>query len=156
MPATIETPSPTGKNIVDSFDARTATADEVEASLQRVGGCIIRNFMSVAACDSVYADVGGYLDADSPWEGEFFPKETRSTQLVSHCSRSVLTATRSIGPTWKIKGLHGEARRRSILPGDLQQVFDHDNYNLDGAETGDKCLTTSIEFDTRRLYWSRC
>ncbi|KAH8661731.1 phytanoyl-dioxygenase family protein [Ilyonectria robusta] len=77
MPATSKESSPLDKVVVDSFDAATAAVEDVLDSLKRNGGCVIKNFMSLEDVDQVISDVHPYLEADEPWEGDFFPKETR-------------------------------------------------------------------------------
>jgi hypothetical protein len=78
MPASIEQTLPVGKSVVDSFDAASAKVEDVVESLKRNGGCIIKAFMSLKDVDQVASDVYPYLQDDEPWEGDFFPKETRS------------------------------------------------------------------------------
>lgn len=62
---------------VDSFDASIATAGEVVSSLARNGGCFLRGFVDRNNLDTMIKEVQPYVDADVPWEGKFFPKETR-------------------------------------------------------------------------------
>lgn len=73
MPSVIET----GSFTVDSFDASIATADEVVSSLARNGGCFVRGLINRKNLDTMIKEVRPYLEADVPWEGKFFPKETR-------------------------------------------------------------------------------
>ena len=72
MPSAVERDS-----TVDSFDANTATANEIVSSLARHGGCFIRGLVDRKSLDTMIKEVQPYLDADVPWEGDFFPKETR-------------------------------------------------------------------------------
>lgn len=64
--------------VIDSFDYGSVTVDQIEDSLKRNGGCFIRNFMSTTDADTLATQMRPFLEADKPWEGEFFPKETRS------------------------------------------------------------------------------
>lgn len=54
----------------------TSTPYLVE-SLTRVGGVIIRGVVPQAKLDLIKRDVRPHLEADAPWEGDFFPPETR-------------------------------------------------------------------------------
>lgn len=78
--STVETPILNGKIAVDSFDASSASVDEVVRSLKRVGGCVIRSFLSETDNTKLKDELRPYLEADSPWEGDFFPKQTRSKE----------------------------------------------------------------------------
>jgi ectoine hydroxylase-related dioxygenase (phytanoyl-CoA dioxygenase family) len=62
---------------VDSFDATNVHPDQIVDSLRRNGGCFVRNYISSSSVSQILSDVSPYLEADVPWEGEFFPKETR-------------------------------------------------------------------------------
>ena len=62
---------------VDSFDGRTVTVADVVESLIRTGGCIVRNLVSKEDVAAIDADVRPYILKDQPWQGDFFPPETR-------------------------------------------------------------------------------
>ncbi|KAH0845016.1 hypothetical protein AYO21_04062 [Fonsecaea monophora] len=62
---------------VDAFDASSATVDDVVESLIRTGGCIVRNLVSRDDIKNIDADVRPYILKDQPWQGDFFPPETR-------------------------------------------------------------------------------
>lgn len=64
--------------VVDSFDYASVTVDDIADSLKRNGGCFIRNFISTADADKLSNQMRPYLEGDEPWEGDFFPPETRS------------------------------------------------------------------------------
>ncbi|TVY44465.1 Uncharacterized protein LOCC1_G005154 [Lachnellula occidentalis] len=77
MPSAIKDAKPTGCFTVDSFVASTTTAGEVVRSISKNGGCFLRGLVDRESLDVMIKEVKPYLDADVPWEGEFFPKETR-------------------------------------------------------------------------------
>ncbi|KAF2815122.1 phytanoyl-CoA dioxygenase family protein [Mytilinidion resinicola] len=77
MPSAIEDPKPTGGFTVDSFDASTASADKIVRSIARNGGCFLRGLVDRKSLDTMVKEVKPYLEADVPWEGDFFPPETR-------------------------------------------------------------------------------
>ncbi|KAF2135830.1 uncharacterized protein K452DRAFT_260076 [Aplosporella prunicola CBS 121167] len=62
---------------LDEFDALTVTKDEVVQSLIRNGGCIIRNILNTDETASLEAQIRPFLSADQPWDGDFFPPQTR-------------------------------------------------------------------------------
>ncbi|KAI0126184.1 hypothetical protein BJ170DRAFT_463100 [Xylariales sp. AK1849] len=76
MPTAVSQEPSVGE-LVDSFDANTATVQKVVASLKRTGGCVLRNFLSTEDMDRLNTEIRPYIEADEPWEGDFFPKETR-------------------------------------------------------------------------------
>ena len=61
---------------IDSFDAHCTTSDVVK-SLIKNGGCFVRGLIGRESIEDMVSQVQPYVDADVPWEGEFFPKETR-------------------------------------------------------------------------------
>lgn len=67
----------TSDHKVDSFDLSSTTPDEVVKSLIKNGGCFIRNLVDGESISAMIEQVRPYLEADKPWEGDFFPKETR-------------------------------------------------------------------------------
>jgi len=77
MPSAVVDATPSHKFTVDSFEAGTATAEEIVRSIARNGGCFLRGLIDRESLDLMIKEVQPYLDADEPWEGEFFPKETR-------------------------------------------------------------------------------
>lgn len=62
---------------VEEFTPNPSNVDAVVQSLARVGGVVIRGLVPKAKLDTIERDVRPYLDADSPWVGDFFPPETR-------------------------------------------------------------------------------
>jgi ectoine hydroxylase-related dioxygenase (phytanoyl-CoA dioxygenase family) len=62
---------------VDAFDGRTVTIADVVESLIRNGGCIVRNLVSKDDVAAIDTDVRPYILKDQPWQGDFFPPETR-------------------------------------------------------------------------------
>ncbi|KIW36024.1 uncharacterized protein PV06_11252 [Exophiala oligosperma] len=73
----VEVPAPASGYSVESFDASSTTQSEVVESLIRNGGCFLRGMIDQQSIDAMLNDVQPYIDADVPWEGDFFPKETR-------------------------------------------------------------------------------
>ena len=55
----------------------TSSADDVVQALIHDGGCFIRNLLPQATLDEIERDVRPHLEADKPWNGDFFPPETR-------------------------------------------------------------------------------
>jgi hypothetical protein len=56
---------------------RAVTTSEVVASLIKNGGCIIRNVLNSTDFAAIERDVRPHILKDQPWEGGFFPPETR-------------------------------------------------------------------------------
>ena len=81
MPSAIENVVPVSDHSVDTFDAGSAKPTAVVQSLIRNGGCFLRGLIDQESINAMLQDVQPHLDADVPWEGEFFPKETRRTQV---------------------------------------------------------------------------
>lgn len=78
---------------VKSFDVG-ADRDDIAQALREAGGCIIRHFASVEDVHKMEAELRPFLEIDTPWEGSFFPKETRRTHnLVTN------------SPTFREKGI---------------------------------------------------
>jgi ectoine hydroxylase-related dioxygenase (phytanoyl-CoA dioxygenase family) len=63
--------------VVDSFDARKASADEVTASLIKNGGAVLRNVVDAETLTTIEKDIRPWIEKDRPWKGDFFPPETR-------------------------------------------------------------------------------
>lgn len=61
---------------VQSFPP-TASVDELVAAIKLAGGCIIKNVLTLEQVKQIETDLRPYLDQDVPWEGPFFPPETR-------------------------------------------------------------------------------
>lgn len=53
------------------------TAEKVTKKLEIYGGCIVKNYLPKEDCDKILSDMRPHLDADKPWNGGFFPPETR-------------------------------------------------------------------------------
>jgi len=117
MHSIIDDTVPMGKVTIGSFDAASVTADEVVKSLIENGGCFIRNLIDHETVAAMLKQVQPYLEADVPWEGEFFPKETRRSSMTTKilidmkCSR----IPRSEWPPSKITSVHRESIGASPL-----------------------------------------
>ncbi|KAJ9640122.1 hypothetical protein H2204_003347 [Knufia peltigerae] len=62
---------------VCSFDRTDARVDDVVAAIVRDGGCFIRGFLDKQSLKQIEDEVRPYLDGDQPFQGAFFPRETR-------------------------------------------------------------------------------
>ena len=71
----------TGSFTVNSFNASIATANKVVSSLAKNSGCFVRGLIDCKNLDTIIKEVQPYLNANVPWEGKFFPKETRRKSL---------------------------------------------------------------------------
>ncbi|KAL1952858.1 hypothetical protein VTO42DRAFT_4085 [Malbranchea cinnamomea] len=67
---------------VQTFDAKTATADEVVAALQIAGGCIVQGLVPIECVRQIERDVRPLSSGSAA--GEFFPPETRSVRYDQH------------------------------------------------------------------------
>ena len=136
---------------VEAFDASTVTGERLVKSIIANGGVIIRNFLDIDTVKTIEQDVRPYIDADKPWSGEFFPKETRrvtglarkSTTFVDsimmnrlwlHLTHELLTS-RHI--TWAGQSQHESVSKPqvsativfAIQPGAKDQVLHRDDGN---------------------------
>jgi ectoine hydroxylase-related dioxygenase (phytanoyl-CoA dioxygenase family) len=85
---------------VQSFDLSTAKVDEVVDALKRDGGVFVRNFVDTSTVNGVEMDIRPYLDADTKWEGEFFPTGTR--RVLGLAAKSPLFTEKIImHPLWR-------------------------------------------------------
>ncbi|KAF2501843.1 PhyH-domain-containing protein [Lophium mytilinum] len=62
---------------VEVFDSASVSPEQIVAALTKAGGCVIKNAVSPSDLSLIQKDVQPFLDADKPWEGDFFPRETR-------------------------------------------------------------------------------
>ncbi|KAJ9499880.1 hypothetical protein H2202_004870 [Exophiala xenobiotica] len=84
---------------VAELDSSSATADDVVKCLKVAGGVIVRNLLGSDEINRILEDVIPYLDEDQPWDGEFFPPETRRAFGLMGKSRTF--ATSIVGnPLW--------------------------------------------------------
>jgi ectoine hydroxylase-related dioxygenase (phytanoyl-CoA dioxygenase family) len=132
---------------VEAFDASTVTGERLVKSIIANGGVIIRNFIDIDTVKTIEQDVRPHIDADKPWSGEFFPKETRrarkSTTFVDsivmnrlwlHLTHELLTS-RHI--TWAGQSQHESVSKPqvsativfAIQPGAKDQVLHRDDGN---------------------------
>jgi ectoine hydroxylase-related dioxygenase (phytanoyl-CoA dioxygenase family) len=77
MPSRTNSTQELTKPHIDSFEVTNVHPDQIVDSLRRNGGCFIRNYVRSTSIAQILSDISPYLDADVPWEGNFFPKETR-------------------------------------------------------------------------------
>ena len=57
--------------------ANDADVEDVVQGLIVAGGCVIRNAVPIEDVKQIEKDSQPWLDADKPWDGDFFPPETR-------------------------------------------------------------------------------
>lgn len=72
------------------FDSSTTTADQVVEALIRAGGCIIKNAVPTEVLAEIEKDTRQYLDADTEWKGNFFPKQTRRVYGLAGKSKTFM------------------------------------------------------------------
>ncbi|EXJ86336.1 hypothetical protein A1O3_03287 [Capronia epimyces CBS 606.96] len=80
---------------VYEFDARTCTATDLVEALKVSGGVVVRNMLKPEEVAQIDADVRPWLDQDVPWNGDFFPPETR--RAFGLVGKSKTFATRLVG-----------------------------------------------------------
>ncbi|OKL56437.1 hypothetical protein UA08_08161 [Talaromyces atroroseus] len=84
---------------VQAFEGSAATVNDIVNALKLAGGVIVRNFLDLKDIDRILKDVNPYLDADKPWDGDFFPPETR--RAFGLMGKSQTFATSIVGnPLW--------------------------------------------------------
>lgn len=59
---------------VPIFDNATATAEQIVQGLIKAGGCVVKGVVPPEAIAEIEKDTRPYLDADTEWNGDFFPK----------------------------------------------------------------------------------
>lgn len=74
------------------FDANTATVDEVTAAMIKAGGCVLKNLASSDKLDLIEKEVRTLISGDKPWDGDFWPAETRRVMGLAGKSK-VFTET---------------------------------------------------------------
>ena len=70
---------------IPSFDAKL-TPPDIDAmceSLKVYGGIILKNVADKPALEQMIKDFRPHIDGDKPWEGSFFPAQTRYVHAVS-------------------------------------------------------------------------
>ncbi|KIX03720.1 uncharacterized protein Z518_07273 [Rhinocladiella mackenziei CBS 650.93] len=77
------------------YDAATCTSSGLVTALKVSGGVVIRNFLTREETREIEADVRPWLDKDAPWDGDFFPPETR--RAFGLISKSKTFALRVVG-----------------------------------------------------------
>lgn len=75
---------------VKIFDNATVTHDEILDSLIKAGGCVIKNVVPAADLAQIEKDTRPYLDADKPWNGDFFPAQTRRVNGLAGKSKAFM------------------------------------------------------------------
>ncbi|EME89570.1 uncharacterized protein MYCFIDRAFT_128824 [Pseudocercospora fijiensis CIRAD86] len=66
----------------------TSSVDEVVEALKIAGGCVIKNAVPHEDLDTIQNDLRPLLEADTPWEGDFFPEQTRRCYALIPNSRT--------------------------------------------------------------------
>lgn len=72
---------------VTVFDSASVTNEEVVAALISAGGCVIKNAMSTEDLAAIEKDTRIHLLADKPWDGTFFPIQTRRVNGLASKSK---------------------------------------------------------------------
>ncbi len=72
---------------VKVFDRETVTNDEIVAALISAGGCVVKNVMTTEDLAAVEKDTRPHLLADKPWDGTFFPIQTRRVNGLASKSK---------------------------------------------------------------------
>jgi hypothetical protein len=62
---------------VHEYEATMCTSADLVSALKVSGGVIIRNILTTEEIQQIESDVRPWLDQDKPWDGDFFPPETR-------------------------------------------------------------------------------
>lgn len=62
---------------VCEFSPDLSKVDDVVKSLIVNGGVVVRGLLDQATLSTIEGDVRPYIELDKPWEGDFFPPETR-------------------------------------------------------------------------------
>lgn len=75
---------------VESFDEGAVTTEQIVSALSRAGGCIIRHAVSSPNLSLIEKDIRPWLNADKPWEGDFFPIQTRRVNGLAEKSKSFM------------------------------------------------------------------
>ncbi|MCJ1349949.1 hypothetical protein MMC31_008192 [Peltigera leucophlebia] len=86
---------------VDSFDAKTATTDELAQALIRNGCFYLRNLIDQDTISQIIADVRPYFEQDPPWDpsGVCFPPQTKRVSGLAAKSDSYRNKV-LMNPTW--------------------------------------------------------
>lgn len=95
---------------VKAFDSATVTNEEIVAALIDAGGCVIKNVLSPEVLAEIERDTREHITADKPWDGTFFPIQTRrvngiaskskifmeelvNNKILQDCSNTMLSST---------------------------------------------------------------
>ncbi|KAK3997958.1 phytanoyl dioxygenase family [Cladorrhinum sp. PSN332] len=62
---------------VEEFTSDPANCGQVVQALIQAGGAVIRSAVPQSTLDIIEKDTRPYINADKPWNGDFFPRETR-------------------------------------------------------------------------------
>ncbi|KAF1960674.1 phytanoyl-CoA dioxygenase family protein [Byssothecium circinans] len=85
------------------YTSEDTLAEDAIASLRTSGGCIIRNLVAREELDKIERDVRPHLDAAQPWEGDFWPPQTR--KVMGLMGKSNAFALSIVGnPVWQRVG----------------------------------------------------
>jgi len=72
---------------VEVFANAFVTSDQIVAAFIKAGGCIVKNAVSTGDLALIQKDVQPFLDADKPWEGDFFSHETCRVNRLAEKSK---------------------------------------------------------------------
>lgn len=106
---------------VDSFDAKTATTEELAQALIHNGCFYLRNFIDQDSISQIIADVRPYFDQDPPWDpsGVCFPPQTKRVSGLAAKSDSYRNKV-LMNPTWLSLSERVLATKTSAWFGDIQ------------------------------------
>ncbi|KIW36023.1 uncharacterized protein PV06_11656, partial [Exophiala oligosperma] len=72
---------------VKVFDSASVTNEEIVGALISAGGCVIKNALSTEDLAAIEKDTRAHLLADKPWDGTFFPIQTRRVNGLASKSK---------------------------------------------------------------------
>lgn len=75
---------------VKVFDNATVTHDQIIDALIKAGGCVIKNVAAASDLAQIELDTRPYIEADKPWDGTFFPIQTRRVNGLAEKSKTFM------------------------------------------------------------------
>lgn len=94
-----------------------APLEDILSLLKRDGGVIIEKYVDRATIDQAYKEVLPRLEADKPWDGAFFPGQTRRAPgLNAHCP--TFTTKMLMHPLYQAVAEHFLSTKSSFWWGD--------------------------------------
>ncbi|TVY32182.1 Dioxygenase [Lachnellula occidentalis] len=134
---------------VKSFDSATVTNEDIVAALVKAGGCVIKNVLTPDVLAEIEKDTREHITADKPWDGTFFPIQTRrvnglaskskifmeklvNNKILQDCSETMLSSTVQnwVGDVFETSTSHPQLHNTlvfSIGPGAAPQPLHRDD-----------------------------